>query len=42
MQPTKDDRPADPCQVRAKHLLKALTIWAVPVIVGSIMLRIGR
>jgi len=23
---------------RAKHVLKALTIWAVPVIVGSIML----
>jgi len=35
--PTQDG-PADPYRVRAKHLLKARTIWTVPAIVGSILL----
>jgi YhgE/Pip-like protein len=38
VQPPKQDRPADPYPVRAKHLLKARRIWTIPVIVGSIML----
>ena len=33
-----EDGPADPYQVRAKHLLKARRVWTVPVVVGSIML----
>lgn len=37
-QPPAQDGPADPYQVRAKHLLKARTVWTVPVVVGSILL----
>src|ERR1700729_3928998 len=33
-----EDGPADPYQVRAKHLLKARTVWTIPAIVGSILL----
>lgn len=37
-QPPPDDRPADPYRVLAKHLLKSRAVWAIPVIVGSILL----
>jgi YhgE/Pip-like protein len=36
-QPDSDDKPPDPYQVRARHLLKVRALWAIPVIVGSIL-----
>ena len=35
--PTPTDTPPNPYRVQAKHLLKARGVWAIPVIVGSVV-----